>query len=235
VPIDRDTIVVALDADAHTALGLARALQGRVRFVKVGMTLYYAEGPEIVSRLKAMGFEVFVDLKLHDIPHQVEGAAREIARLGIAMFTVHASGGAAMISAAVRGACEQSTECGLDTPSVLAVTVLTSLDDAALTDIGVRNNTGAQVELLAKLAKSAGVQGIVCSPNEAATVRRIVGPEALVVTPGVRPGWAATGDQARIATPADALAAGASHLVIGRPITAAPEPVAALERIVAEG
>ena len=230
----RDSIIVALDTDAHSALAIARSLRGHVGHLKVGMTLYYAEGPEIVTRLRDMGFAIFVDLKLHDIPHQVEGAAREIARIGARMFTVHASGGSAMMEAAVRGACEGSAECGFDTPDVLAVTVLTSLDDAALADTGVARGAAAQVGLLAQLARNAGVQGAVCSPHEASEVRSILGPEALVVTPGVRPAGSAPGDQARIATPAEALARGASHLVIGRPVTGSPEPAAAVARIVAE-
>ena len=231
----RDAIIVALDTDAHTALTLARSLRGHVSWLKVGMTLYYAEGPQIVARLTDMGFRVFVDLKLHDIPHQVEGAAHQIARLGVSMFTVHASGGTAMMEAAVQGACDGSRECGVDTPDVIAVTVLTSIDEAVLAATGVNGVPAAQVALLTRLARKAGVQGVVCSPQEALDARGLLGPEALVVTPGVRPAWAATGDQARIATPADALGAGASHLVIGRPITAADSPVAAVERIIDEG
>lgn len=231
----RRAVIVALDTDAHTALSLARLLRGRVELVKVGMTLYYAEGPEIVARMVDMGFSVFVDLKLHDIPHQVEGAARQLAREGASMFTVHAAGGRAMMEAAVRGACEGSAECGSDTPDVLAVTVLTSLDEVALTETGVTRPPAAQVELLTRLARESGVQGVVCSPQEAAAARSILGPESLVVTPGIRPVWATTDDQARVATPASALAAGASHLVIGRPITGEIDPVAALERIVREG
>jgi len=231
----RERIIVALDTDAHTALALARTLQGKVEWLKVGMTLYYAEGPEIVTQLREMGFKIFVDLKLHDIPHQVEGAAREISRLGASMFTVHASGGSAMMAAAVKGACESSQECGLDTPDVIAVTVLTSLDDAALADIGVVGSSAGQVERLAALARQAGVQGVVCSPLEAARMRELLGPEALVVTPGVRPAGSDAGDQSRVATPRAAVEAGASHLVIGRPITAAKEPGAAVERIVEEG
>jgi len=231
----RERIIVALDTDAHTALALARTLQGKVEWLKVGMTLYYAEGPEIVTQLRDMGFKIFVDLKLHDIPHQVEGAAREISRLGASMFTVHASGGGAMMAAAVKGACESSQECGLDTPDVIAVTVLTSMDDAGLADIGVAGSSAGQVERLAQLARNAGVQGVVCSPLEAARMRELLGPEALVVTPGVRPAGSDAGDQSRIATPRAAVEAGASHLVIGRPITAAEEPGAAVERIVEEG
>ncbi len=142
------------------------------------MTLYYAQGPEVVARFRDMGFEVFLDLKLHDIPHQVEGAAREIARLGVGMFTVHASGGAAMMEAAVRGACDGSEECGLDTPSVLAVTVLTSMDDAALGSVGVNAAAAAQVDRLGALARDAGVQGVVCSPHESAAMRELLGPGA---------------------------------------------------------
>ena len=231
----RDAIIVALDTDMHEALALARSLEGRARWVKVGMTLFYAEGPEAVSRFRDMGFEVFLDLKLHDIPHQVEGAAREIARLGASMFTVHACGGGAMMEAAVRGACDGSAECGADTPSVLAVTVLTSMDSATLESVGVHAPLDSQVGLLGRLALRAGVQGVVCSPHEAAAMRELFGPERLVVTPGVRPQWAAAGDQARTATPRQALEAGASHLVIGRPITAADRPATAFERIVEEG
>ncbi|MRR13612.1 orotidine-5'-phosphate decarboxylase, partial [bacterium] len=224
-----------LDTDAHTALSLARTLQGRVSWLKVGMTLYYAEGPEIVSLLREMGFKVFLDLKLHDIPHQVQGAAREISRLGVGMFTVHASGGAEMMAAAVAGACEGSGECGIETPDVLAITVLTSMGDDGLASTGVHRPAAEQVSLLGALARQAGVQGVVCSPLEAASMRSLLGPEALVVTPGVRPQGASVGDQSRIATPRAALDAGASHLVIGRPITGDPEPGAALERIVNEG
>ncbi len=230
----RDAFIVALDTDAHTALGLARALSGHVTWLKVGMTLHYAEGPEIVRRLTDMGFRVFVDLKLHDIPHQVEGAAREVTRSGAAMFTVHASGGEAMMEAAVRGACEASRECGADTPDVLAVTVLTSMDASALQATGVDRGPATHVELLGRLARRAGVQGVVCSPQEAAAMRALFGPDGLVVTPGVRPRGAEAGDQARTATPKEALAFGASHIVIGRPVTGAADPVAAVEKILAE-
>ena len=229
-----ESVIVALDMDAHSALGLARSIAGHVRYLKVGMTLFYAEGPLIVARLRDLGFDVFLDLKLHDIPHQVEGAAREVARLGVSMFTVHASGGREMMAAAVRGACEGSAECGADTPDVLAVTVLTSLSAQALGDVGVGRPPDAQVALLGKLAREAGVQGVVCSPHEAAAMRGLMGPEALVVTPGVRPAGSESADQARVATPADALASGASHLVIGRPITGASDPVTALNHILEE-
>lgn len=227
-------IIVALDTDAEQALALAHSLRGRVDWLKVGMTLFYAEGPEIVARLGEFGFRVFLDLKLHDIPHQVAGAAASIARLGAGMFTVHASGGEAMIAAAVESSHRAAEEAGLTPPSVLAVTVLTSIDDAGLAQVGVARPAAEQVDLLARVAKAAGVDGVVCSPMEAAAMRGLLGEEALVVTPGVRPAFAAHGDQARVATPAVALASGASHLVIGRPVTQAPVPADAVQMIITE-
>ena len=227
-------VIVALDCDASEALSLAHQLRGRVHWVKVGMTLYYAEGPRIVEQLRELGFEVFLDLKLHDIPHQVAGAAASIARTGAAMLTVHASGGKAMMRAAVDAARRAAEEVGLPQPCVIAVTVLTSTDDAGLAETGVVRTAAEQVGLLAQLAASAGVDGVVCSPNEAEQMRELLGPTAVIVTPGVRPAWAESHDQARIATPADALAAGASHLVVGRPITGAPDPAHAADRILSE-
>ena len=182
--------------------------------------------------MRDLGFEVFVDLKLHDIPHQVEGAARSLALLGAGMLTIHASGGAAMIEAAVRGARAGAAESGLPVPSILAVTVLTSMDDETLASVGVCDPMAEQVAGLAALAKTAGADGVVCSPREAGELRALLGPEALIVTPGVRPAGSGAGDQARVATPAQAFAAGASHLVIGRPITGEADPAAAFEAII---
>lgn len=227
-------LIVALDSSADEAMALATTLRGKVRWIKIGMTLFYANGPHIVGQLKELGFDVFLDLKLNDIPHQVSGAAAEIAKLGVGMFTVHASGGAAMMRAAVEASRRAADEVGVPAPSVLAVTVLTSTDDAGLAEVGVCSNSADQVSHLTRLAAEAGVDGIVCSPQEATAVRELLGDDALLVTPGVRPGWSVRGDQARIATPADALKAGASHLVIGRPITDAPDPVQAVARITTE-
>lgn len=151
------------------------------------------------------------------------------------MFTVHAGGGAEMMRAAVEGACEGSAECGIDAPDVIAVTVLTSMSEEMLASTGVKRGPESQVGLLAALARDAGVQGVVCSPLEAAAMRSLLGPEMVVVTPGVRPGGTEAQDQSRVATPSAALQAGASHLVIGRPITGAEEPALALERIIEEG
>lgn len=224
-------VIVALDCSADEAIALATTLRGKVRWVKIGMTLYYATGPRIVGQLKELGFDVFLDLKLNDIPHQVSGAAAEIAKLGVGMFTVHASGGVAMMRAAVESSQRAAEEVGVSAPAVLAVTVLTSTDDAGLAEVGVHSSSADQVSLLARLAEEAGVDGVVCSPQEASVVRGILGADAFVVTPGVRPGWSTRGDQARIATPAEALESGASHLVIGRPITESPDAAQAVARI----
>lgn len=230
-----ESLIVALDVDAHKALSVARSLVGCISCLKVGMTLYYSEGPAIVSNLRDMGFDVFLDLKLYDIPHQVEGAARELSRLGVSMLTVHASGGLEMMRAAMRGAHEGSGLCGVKTPDVLAVSVLTSSDESTLRETGIERGTADQVELLIDLSRRAGVHGVVCSPLEATRARDVLGPEALVVTPGIRPAGACTDDQLRVATPRYALEAGASHIVVGRPITAAKDPARAVERVLMEG
>lgn len=231
-----DRYIVALDTpDVQSALDVATALKGRARWLKVGMTLFYAEGPAVVHALRDMGFDVFVDLKMHDIPHQVKGAARVLGTLGTGMISVHAAGGSAMVAAAVDGAAEGAAASRLPKPAVLAVTVLTSLDAVALASTGVHDSPGDQVRRLTALALEAGADGVVCSPLEVAEARNLVGPDALVVTPGVRPVWAEIGDQARVATPASAFAAGASHIVIGRPITDSPDAAEAFDRVVAEG
>lgn len=261
-----DRIIVALDCGGGEAIDLARRLSGRARWVKVGMTLYYAAGPQIVSAMKSLGYRVFVDLKLHDIPHQVRLAAAELARAGADLVTVHALGGPDMMRAAVEGAgsavppepaAPPDSAVPLESaappdsavppepaagsaaphdpqrPAVIAVTVLTSMDAASLASIGIDVPPASQVEKLAVLARESTCDGIVCSPAEASLARGVLGADALVVTPGVRPAGSELGDQKRVATPAEALAAGASHLVIGRPITAAVDPVAAFDEIAA--
>ncbi len=233
--IAQDRIIVALDTgDAGEALALAERLYDRARWLKIGMTLFYAAGPDIVERLRTMEFSLFVDLKIHDIPHQAEGAARELARLGCSLLTVHAAGGPAMIEAAVRGAGRGADDAGFDAPKVVAVTVLTSIDADALAVLGVPGSPAEQAARLARVAVDAGADGVVCSPQEAQIMRDLLGPDAEVVTPGIRPPGADAGDQARVATPAQALLAGASKLVIGRPITEAPDPVRAFDEITAE-
>lgn len=229
-----DRIIVALDVDARDAFAIARSLEGTVRWLKVGLTLFYQEGPGVVQRLSDFGFEVFLDLKLHDIPHQVESASATIARLGARMITVHAAGGSVMVDAAVRGARRGAEDVGLAPPAVLGVTVLTSMTDAGMQAVGVGHPVSEQVPLLARVAHAGGADGVVCSPHEAAVMRSMLGEDGLVVTPGVRPAGTDSGDQSRVATPRSALEAGASHLVIGRPITGVPDPAQAAMRIIAE-
>ena len=230
----RDKIMVALDCDAERALELAHELEGRVSWLKVGMTLFYSEGPKIVEDMKRLGFKVFLDLKLHDIPHQVRGAARSAALTGADLITVHGLGSSAMVAAALEGVGEAAAETGFERARVIAVTVLTSMDEAALEEIGVDRPVKEEAARLASLASGAGADGVVCSPQEASAMRKLLGEDALVVTPGVRPAGSALGDQSRVATPASAVTAGASHLVIGRPITGSIDPVAAVEAIVSE-
>ena len=221
----RDRVIVALDCDAWEAIALADKLEGHAKWLKIGMTLYYAEGPAIVKMFKRRGFNVFLDLKFHDIPHQVQGAARSAAASGADMLTMHTVGGTAMMEAGQRGAEEGAAEYGGDVPATLGITVLTSMSPEALAATGVERPLPEQVAALAAQAKEAGISGVVASPQEAAALREIL---------GVRPAGAALGDQSRVATPAQAFANGASHIVVGRPITEAPDPVAAFEAIAAE-
>ena len=219
----QERIIVALDCDAEGACDIARKLIGKATWVKVGMTLYYAAGPQIVDALHEMGFKVFLDLKLHDIPHQVYGAAKSAVLAGADMVSVHALGTSAMIEAAVKGAAEASEAMDKPRAQIVAISVLTSMNQESLKEIGIECAVEEEVLRLSALAKSAGADGMVCSPLEASSVRAIFGVEALVVTPGVRLATGALNDQKRAATPAEAFAAGASHVVIGRPITEAPD------------
>jgi orotidine-5'-phosphate decarboxylase len=219
-------IAVALDAaDLETAARWAALVTPHVSTVKVGLELYLRYGPDVVASVRgASGVQVFLDLKLHDIPATVAGAAHAVSRLKPAYLTVHASGGAAMIRAAVEAAPHTK---------IAAVTVLTSLSEADLSGVGLNGSTTDVVRRMAALAVGAGAQALVCSPHEVADVRAEVGPDITLITPGVRPAGAATQDQARVATPEEALAAGADLLVIGRPITGAPDPGAAAAGIAA--
>lgn len=230
----RDRVIVALDCDRARALELADELAGRARWVKVGMTLFYAEGPEMVRELKDRGFKVFLDLKFHDIPHQVRGAARSAALAGADLMTAHGLGSAAMLAACREGAEEAAARLGGERPRLLAITVLTSMDADTLAQTGVSRPMAEQVRMLASCAAEAGLSGVVASPQEAGMLRELLGPDALIVTPGVRPLGADKGDQSRVATPREAFDAGASHIVVGRPITQASDPVAAFEAIAAE-
>jgi orotidine-5'-phosphate decarboxylase len=216
-----DSLIVALDLpSAEAAMELVDQLQGNCRWFKVGMELYYAAGNSVVERLRDRGYQVFLDLKLHDIPNTVAGAVRSVARSGASLLTVHASGGAEMMQAAAQAATAPGA------PRLLAVTVLTSMDAAQLAAVGVTDPPTAQVLRLARLAADAGIHGLVCSAEEVSAVRQAMGPDALLVVPGIRSaGPSATADdQRRIATPAEAMARGASMLVVGRPITQADDP-----------
>jgi orotidine-5'-phosphate decarboxylase len=226
----RNRLIVALDVpDAAAAAALVNQLEGSCRWFKVGLELFVAAGPAVLEPLIARGHSVFLDLKFNDIPNTVAAAVRSAAALGVRMITLHAAGGPAMLAAA-----SAALEGRTDPPQLLAVTVLTSMDQAQLGAIGLKRSPAAQVELLARMGLAAGIHGFVCSPQEVAALRALTGPQGVLVIPGIRPAGAATGDQKRIATPADALRASASYLVVGRPITQAPDPAEAAEAILKE-
>lgn len=220
-------IIVALDFPAEApALALVERLDPRRCRLKLGKELFTRCGPQLVAGLAGRGYQVFLDLKFHDIPNTVAAACAAAADLGVWMINLHASGGTAMMSAA------KERLAGLDEPPLLiAVTVLTSLDAADLAAVGCPGEPAERVLRLAELAQRAGLDGVVCSPREAETVRRACGPGFRLVTPGVRPAGSDTADQKRVMTPGEAVAAGADYLVIGRPITAAPDPLAAIAAI----
>jgi orotidine-5'-phosphate decarboxylase len=232
----KDRLIVALDVETLAeAERMAGRLEGLVTRFKIGSQLFTAAGPGAVEAIQKRGAEVFLDLKFHDIPNTVAGAAREAARMGVLIFNVHASGGRAMMAAASEGAATAARELGVRRPIVLAVTVLTSLDRAALgRELGVADSVEGHVLHLAALAAAAGLDGCVASPNEIGALRTSRGPGWVIVTPGVRPVGSALGDQSRIATPGAAVSAGAHYLVVGRPITAAPDPARAAEAVLRE-
>ena len=228
-------LIIALDVETpRKALDLVNQLHSVAGMFKVGSQLFTAAGPQIVRDILAHDSQVFLDLKFHDIPHQVAGAARSAAELGVSLFTIHASGGSEMMQRAVDSVNEVAAKTG-HRSSVLAISVLTSIDATILEQIGVTSTPSESVLRLVKLAESAGVDGVVASPQEIEAIRQTVSrPEFLVVTPGIRPAANEAGDQKRVATPAAAIAAGASYLVVGRPITGAPDPLAAAHEISAE-
>jgi orotidine-5'-phosphate decarboxylase len=225
-------IIVALDfASPDEALALAARLDPGLCAVKVGKELFTSGGPDVVRTLVGHGFRVFLDLKFHDIPNTVAQACAAATRLGVWMLNVHACGGRAMLAAARTAVDETARAQAMPAPLLIAVTVLTSLDAAGLAETGVTASPADQAVHLARLAQSCGLDGVVCSAAEARAMRAALGPGFLLVTPGIRPAGSAADDQSRIVTPAAAIAAGADHLVIGRPITRAADPIAALHSI----
>jgi orotidine-5'-phosphate decarboxylase len=228
-------ILVALDVEsAARAVELADLLRGSVGGFKIGKQLFTAAGPSMVRELSGRGDRVFLDLKFHDIPNTVAGAVQSAIGTGAWMVNVHASGGSAMMKAAAESARQTAEKLQQPRPLVIAVTVLTSMNDQALAEVGVGRPMVDQVVHLARLAQAAGLDGVVASPQEITAIRHACGPDFQIVTPGIRPpDQQGKDDQARTLTPAEAMAAGASWLVIGRPITAAPNPREAAERIAA--
>lgn len=225
-------IIVALDLpDSAAALRLAELVAPAVGAFKIGKELFTAAGPEVVRRIRATGASVFLDLKFHDIPNTVARAVESAVALDVQMLTVHTSGGSAMMRAAEEAAQSAAARHNRPAPLVLGVTVLTSMDAGDLAEIGIEATPAAQVERLAILAAQSGLRGLVCSPLELVSLRRLLPATMQLVTPGIRPAGADKGDQKRTLTPAEALRAGANWLVIGRPITAAPDPRAAAEAI----
>ena len=226
VPILAEKIILALDLPtAAQALDLARRLQPGLVRAKVGAALFASEGAGFISALSQLGLRVFLDLKLHDIPSVIESAARSVSRLGVEFLTVHLSGGESMVRAALNGARSGGST------RILGVTVLSSLDARVCEQIGFADPPEAAVLRLARLGSAAGVDGVVASAREARALRSALPKSALIVTPGIRPVGTPAGDQARTATPAEAMDAGADMLVVGRPVTAAPDPVAAFESL----
>ena len=230
-------VIVALDVDSGArALQLADQLRGAVGAVKVGSRLFTAEGPDLVKRLVGLGHRVFLDLKFHDIPNTVAQAVESAVATGAWMVNVHASGGVPMMRAAAAAGAETAAKLGVPKPLVIAVTVLTSMDAATLASVGVTRDLNAHVEALARLTQEAGLDGVVASPLETPAIRAACGPGFVIVTPGIRgaSAGASRDDQHRTLAPAEALRAGSTCLVIGRPIIGAPDPRAAAETIAAE-
>ena len=233
--VAKDRIIFALDVgtidDARTWVDM---LAAKVGWFKVGLELFTAAGPSVIELIKESGLKCFLDLKYHDIPNTVSGAVRSATRMKVDMMTIHISGGKSMIQAARSAAADEAGSIGISPPKIIGVSVLTSLNQDDLNDIGINSPVKEQVLNLINLAGESTIDGIVCSPADLAYVRPHIPKGITVITPGIRPAWAATGDQKRIATPRTAIDAGADLLVIGRPISQADDPAEAVDRIVQE-
>lgn len=231
----KDKLIVALDVSTlKEAEKLVKTLSRQVRTFKIGKELFTSVGPKVVEMVHSRKGRVFLDLKFHDIPNTVGAACEAATRLKVFMMNVHASGGRQMLYGAVQAVHKTAEAMKIAPPLLVGVTVLTSLKDEDLKDIGCRNNVEKQVETLAALSKSCGLDGVVASAHEIAIIRKSAGKDFLVVTPGVRPVWAARGDQKRVMTPKEAVAAGADYIVIGRPITQADDPAKAAKDVIKE-
>lgn len=230
-----ERLIVALDCHSMADVqALVQKLGSQVCYYKVGMELFYSAGPDVVRWLKGEGKHIFLDLKLHDIPNTVAAGLCSLMDLGVDIMNVHAEGGFTMMSTAVERLRENAVRRGVSCPKLIAVTVLTSMNEVEWDDLGQTIQIKSAVVRLARLAQKAGLDGVVASPMEASLIREACGDDFLIVTPGVRPQGASVDDQSRIATPAQAIEAGASHIVVGRPIIQAPDPLAAAKAIIEE-
>ena len=231
----KERLIVALDADTKDkALGLVEKLKTEIRIFKIGSELFTSCGPDIVAAIKTKGCGVFLDLKFHDIPNTVAKSAAAATRLGVSILNVHALGGYDMMKRCAESVSIEAKTLKIAKPKIIAVTILTSMDENNLKKIGINDNMEKQVLKLAKLAKDASLDGVVASPSEVKLIREELGQEFIIVTPGVRPEWAAVNDQKRVATPKEAILNGATYIVVGRPIIESPDPVKAVRAILEE-
>ncbi|MCX5678930.1 MAG: orotidine-5'-phosphate decarboxylase [Candidatus Omnitrophica bacterium] len=231
----KEKLIIALDVDTkEKALSLVDMLKSDVKFFKIGLELFSSCGPSIVGDVSRKSCRIFLDLKYHDIPNTVSKSAVSVTKLGVFMLNLHALGGYEMMKKAASAVRQEADRLKITRPKVIAVTILTSMDETALKKAGINDTMDAAVLRLAKLAKEAGLDGVVASPSEIKLLREGLGKDFLIVTPGVRPEWAAAGDQKRIATPAQAIRDGASFIVVGRPVTEAKDPREAARKILKE-
>ncbi|MBI4843522.1 MAG: orotidine-5'-phosphate decarboxylase [Nitrospirae bacterium] len=229
-----DKIILALDvADSDSAVEIVEKFKDHIEIFKIGSELFTSAGPDVVKKIISMGKKVFLDLKFHDIPNTAAKSVKAAAEMGVFMLNVHASGGAEMMRKASHAVSELSSKKNIERPKLLAVTVLTSIDEAALQkDAGVGRSIEEQVMHLAKLAMNSGLDGVVASPRETEMIRSQFGRDFLIVTPGIRPSWANADDQKRTMTPAEAIKKGSDYIVIGRAVLSQPDPIGALKRII---